>query len=786
MKWNKYRKIGKRAMALLLTASLLGGTLPAAMDAGAASQTDDSLRGATRHEDGSVTWDTVYFGNYWQSDTNGDGKADKKDQKEPIRWYVLSIENGEALLLSEKILVDGLDFTGEPNLRHIWNIPDSVPDNDPQLHPPADELMDVITQLNWGNCDIRSWLNGYGSDENMNGRDFTNDSFLADAFSASEQDAIQVSNLNMLSYREYDPDDPTNMDDKVFLLSRDELMMSDYGFSPHGAMYARKAWYTPYALEVGAELGGAQWEDPTAPGVWWTRTANEGIIGDADNVVGDGTMASNEMYPFTEQMGGRGVRPALRLNLSFSTQWRKGGTVTMTPEGELTKIKPASPEITIKPPASMEEAKNDVIAAMASFKMKNSTTVREVLAAARKSVAGGAEIGLAGDLERTSATSTKVGRAEIQFRITLPNGTSDTVTASWGIAPLNGFSKEKREEYFEKAKDVIYKINWDYPVSNNTTKEELLAAVKSAMPDEYCVTLYLAGFLVNKADAWKTGAVEGVFAILCSRYYDDYSYGKTVPCTETMTDDERLVTEDIDAVRAALDAMKVTNKTTESDITKVANAAAKNGSKVEYVKGTFQKTDATYTAKGKLSIMYRVTRNDRWREMYKRWEIPILTKSTQSTGTKQPSQTTGTKQPTPRAGTLLKNGKNTYKVLNKGSTVAFTGTKSTAKSISVPATITYNGVRYNVTEVSKNAFKNNKKLVTVKLGSNITKIGASAFYGCKRLKNITVSSRKLKSVGKKAFSGIHSKARVKVPSSKKKAYKKLLKGKGLGKKGKIV
>lgn len=141
---------------------------------------------------------------------------------------------------------------------------------------------------------------------------------------------------------------------------------------------------------------------------------------------------------------------------------------------------------------------------------------------------------------------------------------------------------------------------------------------------------------------------------------------------------------------------------------------------------------------------------------------------------------------TPKAATPFKKGQHTYKVRKKGSTVAFTKTKSTAKSISVPATITYGGIKYKVTEVSGSAFKNSRKITKVKLGSNITKIGVSAFQGCKKLKTITISSKKLKTVGKKAFSGIYAKAKVKVPSGKKKAYKKLLKGKGLSKKAKIV
>lgn len=172
----------------------------------------------------------------------------------------------------------------------------------------------------------------------------------------------------------------------------------------------------------------------------------------------------------------------------------------------------------------------------------------------------------------------------------------------------------------------------------------------------------------------------------------------------------------------------------------------------------------------------------------KQEETADKTDNTDNTDKTNKTDKTGKTEATsaPKAGTSFKKGQHTYKVLKAGSTVAFTKTKSTAKSISVPATITYGGIKYKVTEVSGNAFKNNKKVTTVKLGSNIITIGVSAFQGCKKLKTITVSSKKLKIVGKKAFSGIYTKAKVKVPSGKKKAYKKLLKGKGLSKKAKIV
>ena len=64
-------------------------------------------------------------------------------------------------------------------------------------------------------------------------------------------------------------------------------------------------------------------------------------------------------------------------------------------------------------------------------------------------------------------------------------------------------------------------------------------------------------------------------------------------------------------------------------------------------------------------------------------------------------------------------------------------------------------------------------------------IGAKAFNGCKSLKTIDIKSTVLSKVGAKAFSGINAKATIKVPKKKLAAYKKVLKGKGQGKRVRI-
>ena len=127
------------------------------------------------------------------------------------------------------------------------------------------------------------------------------------------------------------------------------------------------------------------------------------------------------------------------------------------------------------------------------------------------------------------------------------------------------------------------------------------------------------------------------------------------------------------------------------------------------------------------------------------------------------------------------NSQDTYKVTKPATqdrTVEFAKVDKTKSSITIPDTITVDGITYKVTSISKNAFKNNKNLKKVTIGKNITTIGSNAFYGCKNLKTVTIKSTQVKSIGKNAFKGIHSKAKIKVPAKKLKNYKKLLKNKG--------
>ena len=171
---------------------------------------------------------------------------------------------------------------------------------------------------------------------------------------------------------------------------------------------------------------------------------------------------------------------------------------------------------------------------------------------------------------------------------------------------------------------------------------------------------------------------------------------------------------------------------------------------------------------------------------------PKPSQPTNPSNPSNPTKPTNNKKKPAAKGTPLKDSKGaTYKVTGakvKNPTVTYVKPKKNVKKVSIPATITVKGVKYKVTAVSKDAFKNNKKVTQVTIDKNVKNIGKNAFYGCKNLKKVIIKTTKLtkKTVGKNAFKGIHKKATIKVPKKKLNAYKKLLKNSGISKSVKVV
>ena len=151
--------------------------------------------------------------------------------------------------------------------------------------------------------------------------------------------------------------------------------------------------------------------------------------------------------------------------------------------------------------------------------------------------------------------------------------------------------------------------------------------------------------------------------------------------------------------------------------------------------------------------------------------VDIIFTSTTHSGKKYKITVTAPNGQDETGDTVVKNGV-TYKAGKKGATVTKIANKG---SIKILDTVKIGSKTYKVTAIAKNAGKKLEKLAKLTVGKNITSIGASAFDGAAKLKNIILKTVKTK-IGKNAFRKIYKKATFKLSGNKKqkKAMKKAI------------
>ena len=259
----------------------------------------------------TATWDCIWFGNYWQSDSS---------TKEPIKWRVLSVNGNNAFIVADKAL-------------------DCKPYNT------------AYTSVTWETCTLRTWLNG---------------TFLNNAFSSTEQAAIKTTNVVNENNIWKGTNGGNSTNDKIFLLSQNEVRNANYGFnSTYDAdCEGRKCKVTAYAKSNNCWTN----SDDSYAGncCWWLRSPGY-ISSYASDVFSTGWADFDDNVDSTDVA----VRPALNINLSSSV-WSYAGTVTakigngsgaivseVAPEAttEPTKEPEATTEPTKEPEATTEPAK---------------------------------------------------------------------------------------------------------------------------------------------------------------------------------------------------------------------------------------------------------------------------------------------------------------------------------------------------------------------------------------------------------------------------------------------
>ena len=285
MKRRKTKRLLAKFLALVMVLSLCEITLGQSTPVKAAV----TLQNPTTDGNGVTTWDCIYFGNYYQSNSS---------TKEPIKWRVLSVNGNDAFLLADQNL-------------------DAKPYNEKS------------TDVTWATCTLRTWLN---------------DAFLNTAFTSAEQVAIKNTTVVNDDNPYYDTEGGENTTDKVYLLSIAEASNTAYGFNGEFRTESetREAKNTAYAKECGAYTSTST--EYKGNGYWWLRSPGHGS-GDASSVSSSGFGSDGGGRV---NLGHDAVRPALHLNLSSSTLWSYAGKVTSKGEGSSSQATP-KPTPTSKP-----------------------------------------------------------------------------------------------------------------------------------------------------------------------------------------------------------------------------------------------------------------------------------------------------------------------------------------------------------------------------------------------------------------------------------------------------
>ena len=316
-----------------------------------------------------VTWDCVWFGSYPQSEIVKEGSKEEKTLKRvnnihKVKYDVVNEksfkeisnaqynEESDAVINGERYkrlrgidAVDHNDDEGEcyydwisdyKNYHYFkyepikWRI---LKRTGNQLFVVSDIILENqrynmdYESITWGKSTIRSWLNGYGSQENKSKINYTNQSFINKAFSANDIKAIQKTNVINDNNIECNTAGGNNTVDKLFLLSEREVYYTseaqEHGFVKNNQTEdeARKCLCSTYAWAMGA------WKEDNKPGNSSWSLRSPGLDGyDAAYVDSDGLVNNDDGGTITTTS--MGVRPALHLNLSSTQVYSYAGTVS--------------------------------------------------------------------------------------------------------------------------------------------------------------------------------------------------------------------------------------------------------------------------------------------------------------------------------------------------------------------------------------------------------------------------------------------------------------------------
>lgn len=667
----------------------------------------------------STTWDCIYFGNYWQNDTNDDGKINQSDEKQPIKWRVLSVDNDDIFLLADQNL-DSRSYDEQE------------------------------TEATWETCTLRNWLN------------YT---FLSNAFSAKEQGEIKYTTVLNEDNPTYGTEGGNDTIDKIYLLSQTEACNVSYGFSSCFSYEdeTREAQNTAYSIECGANTFSETGHEGN--GVWWLRTpGGSSYCATAVDFYGGGNssgspVSGNGSVNFLFYNGYKvysdsiAVRPVIHINYS-SSLWKSAGIVTADSEcskdiivGEIdrsTDFWKAFSE-----PHKLEDGKtltiefenhgfgNENAWDNYYYVLHNEKDISEDIRTENYkeyAVVRGDNFGWSSAGQYVSADGIEIQR---EMSIDFIEEYSKWCNITKDCKVVSKFTRSGKQVRIDSTITSL---------SDDTQSYTYKVVVSTHKTDPVYITLSCEkAYLVIK-DVKASGPV---------RY--NANGGTGAPSSQTKYDGEPFTISSTEPTRSGYTFLGWSTDST-------ATIAS-------YLSGDSYILDGVVT-------LYAV-----WKRDETPTPSPTITPTAtpESTPTPTPTATpapthdnkgnssggsnSNTDVQTPekpslkpettsiKVGKIIKKGSLKYKVTKisgkSGKVSVVSGTNKKLKKIVIPQSIKVNGVTFKITAIEKNAFKNYKKLSYISIKSKtITRIGKNALKGTKKKIKIMVPTSKLKKYSK--------------------------------------
>lgn len=294
-------------------------------------EADDSLPGGI-----AVTWDTVAFGSYPQTEILEKGNAQNGSEADPVLFHKLQTSdwNGNELVLDGKRYkrVNNRFFRFDPI---IWRVLEVTEDSALLL---TAQVLDCfpyyheLTDVHWDQSEIRSWLNGLSKEENLSGTDYSGegDSFWSTAFSANERLSVMKSYVRNSDNHYFGTSCGPDTVDRVFLLSENETFSSpaaaSFGFLTSDAQADPAKRFTPTAYAVSRGVWQSKIDESAGNAFWFLRS--NGYT--ASNVVYVGELGHIYNRGIPVICPDAGLIPAMRIDLE-TAEYIYTGTTSSRP-----------------------------------------------------------------------------------------------------------------------------------------------------------------------------------------------------------------------------------------------------------------------------------------------------------------------------------------------------------------------------------------------------------------------------------------------------------------------